>query len=79
MEKQTMYVFTATSTEALGVEDARVFTTEEKAKNFMKELADTIIRSDGGKFTDFSDDYYQILTTTGVSWTAQITETILDE
>ena len=78
MEKQTMYVFTATSTETLGVEDARVFTTEEKARAFMKEWVDATLL-EGDKLTDFNDDYYQILTASGVTWTAEITETILDK
>ena len=78
MEKQTMYVFTATSTETLGVEDTRLFTTEEKAKAFMKEWVEATCL-DGDKVTDFREDYNQIVTASGVTWTAEITETNLDE
>lgn len=78
MEKQTMYVFTATSTECLGVEDARVFSTEEKAKTFMQNWIEATENSDE-KGTMFNDCYYQLIDKTGVTWTAEITETNLDE
>ncbi len=73
-----MYVFTATSTECLGVEDVRVFSTEKKAKAFMNKWIEST-EEEGEKGTMFNDYYYQLVDKTGVTWTAEITETNLDE
>ncbi len=75
--KTKIYVFTYTSTETLGIENAETFSTEDKAKDAMKEWKEATLEK-GDMLSELRDDYCQIITKSGVTWTAEITETILD-
>lgn len=76
--KTKIYVFSYTSTETLGIEDVRTFSTEEKAHEEMKKWKESTLE-EGDMLSDLSDDLCQIITASGVTWTAEITETVLDE
>ena len=78
MEEQTMYVFTTARTDSLGIIDVQVFSTEEKAKNALIEWKDATIEN-GDILLAMRDTFCQILTESGETWTAEITETKLDE
>ena len=73
-----MYVFTTASTDCLGIIDVQVFSTEEKAKNALIEWKDATIEN-GDKLLAMRDAFCRILTESGETWTAEITETNLNE
>ena len=75
--RMKIYVFTYTSTDAIGVENAEAFSTEEKARERMRKWKDAALEN-GDMLLYFNDDFGQILTTKGETWTAEITETVLD-
>ena len=75
--KTKIYVFTFTSTVSLGIENAETFSTEEKAKQAIKEWMDSEI-ANGGLLESFTGTFCQILDRDKETLTAEITETILD-
>lgn len=77
--KTTIYVFTYTSTETLGIEGTESFSSIEKARAYMKEWEKATATDKGDKVCEFNEDYAQVVTASGVTWTAEITETVLDQ
>ena len=74
-----IYVFTYTSTDSLGIEDTETFSTLEKARAYMKKWNEATAYKEGDMLTVFSEDHSQVVTAKGETWTAEITETDLDE
>ncbi len=73
--KTHVYVFTYTSTETLGIGGVQAFSTSEKAKAHMKDWIEATASGEGDKANEPSDDYAQVITENGVTWTAEITNT----
>lgn len=79
MEKQTMYVFTVASTTCLGIEGVKVFSTEEKARQALEDFKNSSLENGCTLEIYNGKSYCQILDEDNETWTAEITETYLDE